>query len=121
MQQPESSGTARPRRAFYTGYFTLYARFASTKKQALRLAFGARTGAAVVRNRAKRQSREAFRLNRDRLPENIEILITSKKGIGALSRRDMRNQIRSLFEYVCRHSPPNPSKSVKSDDASVHC
>ncbi|MDE2059394.1 MAG: ribonuclease P protein component [candidate division NC10 bacterium] len=121
MRQPESSGAARPRRAFNTNDFTLYARFASTKKQELRLAFGARTGTAIVRNRAKRLAREAFRLNRHQLPVGVEIVITAKKGISALSRRDMRGQFRDLFDYARRLSPPSSSDSVRASDTSEHC
>lgn len=107
MRQPESSRTARSKRAFSNSYFTLYAGFPSTKKQELKLAFGARTGTAVVRNKAKRLAREAFRLNRHQLPVGIEIVIAAKKGIGALSRRKLRGQILDLFEYACKLSPPS--------------
>ncbi|CBE70023.1 MAG: ribonuclease P protein component [Candidatus Methylomirabilis oxygeniifera] len=121
MQRPASSGTARTRRAFNNKYFTLYARFASTKKQQLQLAFGARTGTATVRNRAKRLARETFRLNCHRLPAGIEILITAQKGIGALSRRDMRGQIVDLFEYACKLSPSSSSEPpVRAGDTSTH-
>ncbi|MDE2180221.1 MAG: ribonuclease P protein component [candidate division NC10 bacterium] len=120
MRQSESGGIARPRRAINTNYFTLYARFSSTKKQELRLAFGARTGTAAVRNRAKRLARETFRLNRQQLPVGVDILITAKKGIGALRRRDMRDQICGLFERARRLSPSSPSDSVKSDDTDIH-
>ncbi|MBI2882923.1 MAG: ribonuclease P protein component [Candidatus Methylomirabilis oxyfera] len=120
MQQPKSSGTARLRRAFNTNYFTLYTRFTSTKKQKLTLAFGARAGTATVRNRAKRLARETFRLNYHQLPVGIEILITAKKGIGALSRREMRGQIVDLFEYARRLSPASSSEPVRTSDASTH-
>ncbi|MBZ0169266.1 MAG: ribonuclease P protein component [Kofleriaceae bacterium] len=114
MQQPESTGAAQPRRAFYSAYFTLYARTASTKKQGLRLAFGARTGTAVVRNRAKRLAREAFRLNRHQLSGGVEFLITAKRGIETLSRRDMREQLLGLFAQMRRLSPSRPSEKGKS-------
>src|SRR5574337_2175613 len=117
MPPPELSGIARPRRAFHNNYFTLSARFASTKKQTLRLAFGARTGAATVRNRAKRLAREAFRLNRQRLPAGIEILIAAKRGLSTLSRRDIRGQILDLFEHAHILSPLSPSNSTRPDDA----
>ncbi|PWB79604.1 MAG: hypothetical protein C3F08_06345 [Candidatus Methylomirabilota bacterium] len=100
MRQPKSSGAAQPRRAFYSTYFTLYVRAASTKKQELRLAFGARTGTAVVRNRAKRIAREAFRSGCYQLPDSTEFLISAKRGIATLSRRDMREQIDDLFEQA---------------------
>ncbi|MDD5559612.1 ribonuclease P protein component [Candidatus Methylomirabilis sp.] len=120
MRQPESGRAARPRRALNTNYFTLYARFPSTKKQELRLAFGTRAGTATVRNKAKRLARETFRLNRHQLPQGIEIVITAKKGIGALSRRDMRGQIFDLFERARRLSPSSSSEAGRPDDISEH-
>src|SRR5574337_1174865 len=121
MHHPELSGIARPRKAFHSKYFTLYARLASTKKQTLRLAFGARTGTATVRNRAKRLARETFRLNRQRLPAGIDILIAAKRGLSALSRRDIRSQILDLFEYARILSPLSPPNSTGPDDANSHC
>lgn len=112
MRQPDLSRAARPKRAFTGNYFTLYAGFSSTKKQGLRLAFGVRAGASTVRNKAKRLAREAFRLNRHKLPEGIEIVITAKKGIGALSRRDIRGQILDLFERAYKSPLPRPADAA---------
>lgn len=120
MRKSELGRAARLRRACSSGYFTLYAGFPSTKKQELRLAFGARVGTAPVRNKAKRMARETFRLNRHQLPMGIEVLISAKKGIGALSRRDMRWQILDLFKHACKLSPPSASEAVRPDDTSEH-
>ncbi|MBI2903459.1 MAG: ribonuclease P protein component [Candidatus Methylomirabilis oxyfera] len=81
-----------------TRHFTLYARPTSTKKQVLRLAFGARAGHATVRNRAKRQAREAHRAHRHNLPEAREIVITTRgRKIDALGRRAIRDELTELF------------------------
>lgn len=120
MQQSESSGATRLKRAFNNQYFTLYVRLASTKKQQLQLALGARVGTATVRNRAKRLARETFRVNCRQLPAGIEILITAKKGIGALSRRDMRGQIVDLFERARGLSLSSLSEPVRTSDTSTH-
>jgi len=120
MRKPGLGRAARLRRACNSDYFTLYAGFPSTKKQELKLAFGARVGTAPVRNKAKRMARETFRLNRYQLPAGIEILISAKKGIGALSRREMRRQILDLFKYACRLSPPSSCEAVRPDDTSEH-
>lgn len=111
----------RPNGAFDNNYFTLYAGFPSTKKQGLKLAFGVRAGASTVRNRAKRLARETFRLNRYKLPGGIEIVITAKRGIGALSRRDIRNQILDLLEQARRRLPSSPPEAAQADDTSKHC
>ena len=121
MRKTELGRAARLRRACNGVYFTLYAGFPSTKKQELKLAFGARAGTATVRNKAKRMARETFRLNRHQLPVGIEILISAKKGIGALSRRDMRCQILDLFKHARRLSPPRSSEAVRPNDTSERC
>jgi ribonuclease P protein component len=112
MQQLESSGATRLKRACNTKHFTLYVRFTSTEKQQLQLALGARVGTATVRNKAKRLARETFRVYCRQLPAGIEILVTAKKGIDALSRRDMRGQIVDLFERARRLLPSNSSEPV---------
>ena len=101
-----SGGAARPGVAIVTRYFTLYARPASTKKQGLRLAFGARAGRSTVRNRAKRQAREAYRLNHQKLLETSEIVITTKGSIDRLRRRAIRDQLVELFARATASSPP---------------
>lgn len=88
---------ARRGRAFSARHFTLFVKFASTKKQGLRVAIGARAGPSTVRNRAKRQAREAYRLSRGGLPEGVDLVITSTKGITELTRRRMREQLTELF------------------------
>ena len=108
-QAPSAAGSgavARHGVAIVTRYFTLYARPASTKKQGLRLAFGARAGRSTVRNRAKRQAREAYRLNRQNLLETREIVITTKGSIDRLRRRAIRDQLVELFARATTSSPP---------------
>src|SRR5574337_145235 len=112
--------SAKQKRALNSPYFTLYTRFSSTKKQELWLAFGARAGMATVRNRAKRLAREAFRLNRHRLPAGSDIVVTAKKGIGDLSRRDIRGQICDLFEHASKLSPSSFSEAVRPGDTGEH-
>ena len=52
----------------------------------LGLAVGKGIGNAVLRNTVKRHIREAFRLNRDRLPESADIVVIARKGAGANPR-----------------------------------
>lgn len=94
--------TSRSGEAINTRHFTLYVRFASTKKQGLTLAFGARAGTSTARNRAKRQAREIFRLSQHKLPEGIDIVIAAKGRIGTLTRRETRRQLSELFSQAPR-------------------
>jgi len=108
-QAPSAAGSGsavRPGVAIVTRHFTLYARPASTKKQGLRLAFGARAGRSTVRNRAKRQAREAYRLNHQKLLETSEIVITTKGSIDRLRRRAIRDQLVELFARATASSAP---------------
>lgn len=108
-QAPSAAGSgpaARPGVAIVTRHFTLYARPASTKKQGFRLAFGARAGRSTVRNRAKRQAREAYRLNRQKLLETREIVLTTKGSIDRLRRRAIRDQLMELFARATASSSP---------------
>ena len=91
----------RSGRPIYAKHFTLYLAVASTKKQGLRLRFGVRAGPSTARNRAKRQAREAFRLFSHKLPDGIDIMITARKGIAALTRREIRDQLAELFDRAC--------------------
>ncbi len=108
LGRPGRSGEAISAR-----YFTLYAGFASTKKQGLTLAFGLRAGPSTVRNRAKRQARDTFRFYRKKLQDGISIVITSRGDIGTLTRRDIRNQLSELLDRACVLFP-----SKNSDEAS---
>ena len=96
----------RPGEAINTKHFTLYAGFASTKKGGLKLSFGVRAGPSTVRNRAKRLARETFRLNRRNLPEGIDLVVTTRDAIAALTRRAIRDQLSELFDQAGKLSPP---------------
>ena len=96
----------QPGEAINTKHFTLYAGLASTKKRQLKLAFGVRAGSSTVRNRAKRQARETFRLNHHKLPGGIDLVVSTRGAIGALTRRALRDQLSELFDRARKLSPP---------------
>lgn len=50
-------------------------------------------GNAVKRNRIKRLIREAYRLNKHSLPDNIHLVIIAKQGIGDLKYKDIEEDL----------------------------
>jgi ribonuclease P protein component len=58
----------------------------------LGMAVGKGIGGAAVRNRVKRLIREAFRLNRDKLPESADIV--------AVARRNVRPELAAITQSL---------------------
>ncbi|MGH7430038.1 MAG: ribonuclease P protein component [Candidatus Methylomirabilaceae bacterium] len=95
----------------HSRHFTLHVAAPSTKKtRGLKFAFSARSGHAAARNRAKRYAREAYRVGRHKLPNDTELVISSRHGIGTLTRHDMRKELAELFDRVGHHPPGHVSR-----------
>lgn len=62
----------------------------------LGIAVPKRTGNAVTRNRMKRLIRETFRLNRDSLPDSIDLLIVVRKPPELLTLGEFSKRILAL-------------------------
>lgn len=55
---------------------------------------------AVKRNRAKRRLRELLRLSRDRLPENLSIVLVAKPGIEGAKFEMLNKEFLSLLDNL---------------------
>ena len=69
-----------------------------TQETRLGLSIGRQVGNAVVRNRWKRVIREAFRLQRDRLPPGLDLVVRPRKG----AECDFQSISQSLIGLVSR-------------------
>ncbi len=63
----------------------------------LGLVVGKRAGNACVRNLIKRRLREYFRLNRQLLPPNMDLVIIAKTGAGSLESEALIQELNSVF------------------------
>jgi ribonuclease P protein component len=69
-------------------YFVIYWMERTDQRRRLGISVSKRIGKAVVRNRAKRLVREAFRHNKHRLDPGIDLIVVGRKG---LEKQDFRS------------------------------
>jgi RNase P protein component len=53
-----------------------------------------------------------FRLHREKLPDGISIVVASRGDIGALTRRNMREQLSELLDRACALLPPQHLRGI---------
>lgn len=87
--------------------FTLLARSGDQEHARLGLVVAKRNAArAVLRNRVKRQVREAFRRRQDRLPA-MDMIVIARRGIDKLDKRELADALAELWgklERKCKSS-----------------
>ena len=76
-----------------TAHFIIYARKRRRKSQRIGITVSKKVGNAVVRNRVKRLVRESFRLNKARLPSELDLVLVARKQRGIPSFESAAEQL----------------------------
>lgn len=66
-------------------------------RQRLGLTASRKSGNACARNRIKRRLREYFRLNRDKMPPDTDMVFIALKGAASLETADIRDELDRFF------------------------
>jgi ribonuclease P protein component len=96
-------------RRVYTAHFVLllHARQPSdsgAETSRLGVTVSRRVGSAVVRNRAKRLVREAFRATRDLWDEDLDLVVIVRKPPGSMKLADVQNEWRHAQRTLSRRA-----------------
>ena len=78
----------------------LYALDTSDKPRALGVVTSRKIGGAVVRNRARRLLREAYRLNQHQLQDHFQIVMVARNSINGKKRQDVEACLLDLFRVA---------------------
>lgn len=95
--------------------FSLVAAVNDCGHDRLGLTVSRRVGGAVVRNRAKRQLRECFRLNKREQDPAVDLVLLARKEIAGCVQgeleREYRQRLRRLQERLTRARGPSPARA----------
>ena len=90
-------------RKFTGRLVVLYVVENSSARRALGVVTSRKVGGAVVRNRARRLLREAYRLNKQKLKTNLQIVMIARNAINGKRLRDVEAEVLRLFHAASMH------------------
>ena len=76
----------------------LYALDAPGQPRAVGVVTSRKIGGAVVRNRARRLLREAYRLNQHKLKDNVQLVLIARSAINGKRRPEVESAVLGLFQ-----------------------
>jgi ribonuclease P protein component len=84
-------------RRIITPHFAFYVHRKDDRGKRLGISVSRRVGGAARRNRVKRLLREAFRLNKDSLPEGVDVVVIVRKAEGIRSLNDVTEEFKKVL------------------------
>ena len=103
----------RSRYRYTTQHFIVYARHRGERDTRIGITVSKKVGKAHQRNRVKRLVREAFRLNRCRLPKGLDVVLVAKKGTSSACYTDVESQLmRAVTELKSRATRPKRRRDL---------
>jgi ribonuclease P protein component len=92
-------------------YFAVFFRPNGLAETRLGVTVPVRIGGAVIRNRVKRRIREAYRLNRERIPQGWDIVMNPREAAGRIAFRSLEKEMMRLFPSQAPPAVPRESET----------
>lgn len=84
----------------YSDHFIIISRKNQIFRSRLGVTVSKKVGKAVTRNKIKRLVRETFRLNRSRLPEQVDMNVIAKASAGKIEAEELKRHLMRCFERL---------------------
>lgn len=97
-RSPEYRKIMREGARFRTSHFSIRMLKNPMGRPRLGIAVGRKAGKACARNRIKRRLREYFRLNRDKMPPEVDIVFIALRGATTLRTSRLREELDRFFK-----------------------